>query len=102
IERSVDDHGAIAPPALLQELRDRAVAVDGASAVLDRITAFHDPEPQTDLQQELVFVLGKLRLKSVEEELELLVKSGVQSPDTLTRHAELMRLQRQLKVGVTV
>ncbi len=102
IERSLDDHGAIAPAALLQELRDRAVAVDGAGAVLDRITAFHDPEPQTDLQQELVFVLGKLRLKSVEDELELLVKSGVQSPDTLTRHAELMRLQRQLKVGVAV
>ncbi|MES2102271.1 MAG: DNA primase [Pseudomonadota bacterium] len=102
IERSLDDHGAIAPAALLQELRDRAVAVDGAGAVLDRITAFHDPEPQTDLHQELVFVLGKLRLKSVEDELELLVKSGVQSPDTLTRHAELMRLQRQLKVGITV
>jgi DNA primase len=102
IERSLDDHGAIAPAALLQELRDRATVVDGAGVVLDRITAFHDPESQTDLQQELVFVLGKLRLKSVEEELELLVKSGVQSPDTLARHAELMRLQRQLKVGVTV
>ena len=97
VERSLNEHGAIAPAALLQELRERAAEVDGAAAVLDRIAAFHDPEPQTDLQQELVFVLGKLRLKSVEEELELLVKSGVQSPDTLTRHAELMRLQRQLK-----
>ena len=97
VERSLNEHGAIAPAALLQELRERAAVVNGAGAVLDRIAAFHDPEPQTDLQQELVFVLGKLRLKSVEEELELLVKSGVQSPDTLTRHAELMRLQRQLK-----
>ncbi len=102
VERSLNEHGAIAPAALLQELRERSTEVDGAAAVLDRITAFHDPEPETDLRQELAFVLGKLRLKAVEEELELLVKSGVQSPDTLARHAELMRKQRQLKTGVAV
>ena len=102
VERSLNEHGAIAPAALLQELRERSAEVDGAAAVLDRITAFHDPEPETDLRQELAFVLGKLRLKAVEEELELLVKSGVQSPDTLARHAELMRRQRQLKTGIAV
>ena len=102
VERSLHEHGAIAPAALLKELRERAVEVDGAAGVLDRITAFHDPEPQTDLRQELAFVLSKLRLKAVEEELELLVKSDMSSPDTLARQRELMQLQRQLKAGIAV
>ena len=102
VERSLDEHGPIAPAALLEEIRERVAAVDGAGTVLDRITAFHDPEPETDLRQELLFIIGKLRLKSVEDELELLVKSGVQSPDVLARHAELMGFQRQLKSSIKV
>ena len=97
VERSLNEHGEVGPVALLQALRGCTDGVNGAVTALDRIAAFHDPEAQTDLQQELAFVLNKLRLKSVEDELELLVKSGVDSPDTSTRHAELMRVQRQLK-----
>ncbi|HEY4066091.1 MAG TPA: DNA primase [Burkholderiaceae bacterium] len=102
IERALHEHGAVAPSALLEELRRHAEEVEGGAAVLTRIAAFHDPEPETDLAQELVVVIGKLRLKAVEEELELLVKSGIQSPDAMARYGELLAQQRRIKTGITV
>ena len=97
IERSLDEHGALAPAALLDELRERARELDEGAAVLARITAFHDPEPQTDLAQELALVIGKLRLQAVDDELKLLFESGVQSPDTQLRSRELMEARKRLK-----
>jgi DNA primase len=102
IERALHEHGAVAQPALLEELRRHADEVEGGAAVLTRIAAFHDPEPETDLSKELVVVIGKLRLKAIEEELELLVKSGIQSPDAMARYGELLSQQRHLKTGIAV
>ena len=97
IERAVHEHGAIAPAALLDDLRARAAESGEGGAVLARIATFHDPEPQTDLAQELALVIGKLRLQAVDDELKLLFESGVHSPDIQRRSRELMDLRKHLK-----
>ena len=97
IERSLHEHGAMAPAAMLDELRARCREVDDGAAVLLRIAAFHDPEVSADLAQELATVVIKLRLQAVDEELRLLFESGVQSPDAQQRSRDLMHLRRQLK-----
>jgi DNA primase len=102
IERSLHEHGAMAKAALLDELRERAREVDGGAAVLTRIAAFHDPEPQTDLLQELASVVAKLRLREVEEELDLSAKSGLQTADARARYKELLALQSRLKARAAV
>jgi DNA primase len=98
IERSLHEHGALAFPAMLEELRERAREHDDGAAVLTRIAAFHDPEPAADLAQELALVISKLRLQAVDDELKLLFESGVQSPDIQQRSRELMDARRRLKV----
>ena len=97
IERAVHEHGAIAPAALLDDLRARAAESGEGGAVLARIATFHDPEPQTDLAQELALVIGKLRLQAVDDELKLLFESGVHSPDIQRRSRQLMDLRKHLK-----
>jgi DNA primase len=98
IERSLHEHGAIGPAALLDELRLRAAEVDGGSAVLARIAAFHDPEPTADPARELALIIVKLKLQAVDEELKLLFESGVQSPDAQARSRELMDMRKHLKL----
>jgi DNA primase len=98
IERSLHEHGALAPAALLGELREHAHEADGAAAVLTRIAAFHDPEPAADLVNELALVIAKLRLQAVDDELKLLFESGVQSADAQARSRELMEARKRLKV----
>lgn len=96
IERNFHDHGPLGAAALLQELSTIADEV-GASPVIARIAAFHDPDPEIDLGRELALVLDRLRLRMVEEELELLFASGELSPDALQRSKELRDAQRHLK-----
>ena len=101
IERSLHEHGALAPAALLDELRQRAHELDddaGAAAVLTRIAAFHDPEPAADLTAELALVIAKLRLQAVDDELRLLFESGVRSVDAQARSRELMEARKRLKL----
>ena len=101
IERSLHEHGALAPAALLDELRQRVGELDdgaGGAAVLARIAAFHDPEPAADLAVELALVIAKLRLQAVDDELKLLFESGVQSPDAQARSRELMEARKRLKL----
>ena len=98
IERSIHEHGAVAPAALLEELRARSHDVDGGPEVLTRIAAFHDPEAGADLAQELALVIAKLQLQAVDDELKLLFESGVQSPDAQVRSRELMEARKRLKV----
>ena len=62
----------------------------GGAAVLSRIAAFHDPEPDSDIARELSLVIAKLRLQAVDDELKLLFDSGAQSPDAQRRSRELM------------
>jgi DNA primase len=97
IERSLHEHGPLAPPALLDELRSVAQQHAQGSAVIDRVAQFHDPEPHADLTQELRLVLERLRLKDLEEELELLFQSGTLSPDAQARSLQLMADRSRLK-----
>jgi DNA primase len=97
IERSLHEHGPLAPPALLDELRLVAQQHAQGAAVIDRIAQFHDPEPHADLAQELHLVLERLRLKDLEEELELLFQSGALSPDAQARSLQLMAERSRLK-----
>ncbi|CAG1016811.1 DNA primase [Burkholderiaceae bacterium] len=96
LERSLHDHGPLGASALLDEVR--GLAADSASAaVITRISAFHDPEPQTDLGREMALLLDRLRLSAVEEELEQLFASGDLSPDALQRSKELDDERKRLK-----
>ena len=98
IERSLHEHGAVAKAAMLDELSQRADEVSGGAAVLTRIAAFHDPEPEADLAAEFALVIAKLRLQAVDDELKLLFESGVQSADAQSRSRELMEARKRLKV----
>jgi DNA primase len=97
IERSVHEHGPLAPAALLDELRTQADPASEGTAVISRIAAFHDPEPESDIARELTLVLTKLRLNVVDEELKLLFDSGASSPDAQRRALELMEERKRLK-----
>ena len=98
IERSVHEHGELAAGAMLAELRAGAAAADASSAAaLTRIAAFHDPLPDVDAAQDLSNVLTNLRLQAVNEELELLFESGIDSPDAQRRSRELMEARKRLK-----
>ena len=97
IERSVHEHGALAASALLAELRESAADDALGSTALARIAAFHGPGTEGDIAVELSFVIAKLRLQAVDEELKLLFESGVDSPDSQRRGRELMETRKRLK-----
>ncbi len=100
LERSLHDQGAMASTALLEELR-KGVSTDPiAASALERITAFHDPEPGTQLQHQLALVIDHLRLREVDDELQLLFQSGITSPDAQQRSAALVRHRAQLKAAI--
>jgi DNA primase len=97
IERSVHEHGSMAPSALLAELRLAAQEHPQAHALIDRIAQFHDPEPSADLAREFALVLDRLRLKDIEDELEQLFQSDIASPDSQQRSMQLMADRARLK-----
>ncbi|MBC7731876.1 MAG: DNA primase [Bacteriovorax sp.] len=100
IERSIHEHGTLAPAALLDEMRLQAAGVDEAAAVIARIAAFHASDPHVDFTRELNLVLDGLRLKAVRDELDLMVETGLVSPDSHQRfkrlNGELARLKNHL------
>jgi DNA primase len=96
IEKTLLEHGPMASAAVLAELRARADTPAG-EAVLARIAAFHDPDPQTNFAHELEIVLDRLRLQAAEDELKMLFESGVLTPDAQQRGKQLMALQARLK-----
>jgi DNA primase len=100
IERSLHEHGPLAPSAMLDELRARASEHDDAvaSTVLQRIAAFHAPSDETNIAAELARLLDRLRLQAVEEELKLMFETGsATSPDAQARSRELLTIQARLK-----
>ena len=96
LERSVSEHGPLAPAALLGELRAQAER-DAGGAVISRIAEFHDPDPASDPARELELVLMRLRLQAVEDELKLLFDSGALSPDAQQRGRQLSDARARLK-----
>jgi DNA primase len=100
IERSIHEHGPLAPAALLDELRVQAEAIAGGSAFIARIAEFHASDPNVDFAREMRLVLDGLRLRAVRDELDLMVESGLVSPDSHQRfkqlNAELSRLKATL------
>ena len=97
IERCLHEHGPLAAAALLDELRAPAEASTDGVVVLARIERFHDPEPASDIGNELALVISKLRLQAVDDELKALFDAGAQSPDAQARSRELMATRRRLK-----
>ena len=97
VERSMHEHGALAPAALLAELRASAAADGLGETVLARIAAFHSPGSESDIAFELSLVIAKLRLQAVDDELKLLFESGIDSPDSQRRSRELMLARKRLK-----
>ena len=99
LERNLHEHGPLGAAALLDELRGISTET-GSQPVIDRIAAFHEPDPAIDLHSELSLILDRLRLRSVEDELEMLFASGDPSADSLRRSKELLDHQRRLKAQV--
>ena len=100
IERSIHEHGTLAPAALLDEMRLQAEGVADAAGVIARIAAFHASDPNVDFTRELNLVLDGLRLKAVRDELDLMAETGLTSPDSHRRfkllNGELARLKNHL------
>ena len=100
IERSIHEHGSLAPAALLNELRLQAETVAQGCTVIARIAEFHASDPDVDFAREMHLVLDGLRLKAVRDELDLMVESGLVSADSQERfkllNAELARLKNHL------
>jgi DNA primase len=99
LERSVHEHGTLAAPALLEELR-AASGEPGASAVIERIAAFHDMDPGADLGRELAITLNGLRLTAVDDELKLLFDSAPQSTELLGRARVLSERRSRLRLEI--
>jgi DNA primase len=102
IERTVLEHGPVAASPLLEALRATAAQHPQGGVVIERIAQFHDPEPQAELPRELQLVLERLRLKDVEDELELLFESGTISADAQHRSTELMAARARLKAQLAL
>ncbi|MEO7151045.1 MAG: DNA primase [Burkholderiaceae bacterium] len=98
IERTVHEHGPVAPATLLAELRSLAEG-DAATHALARIAALHPPEADADLGKELSTVLMRIRLQMIEDELQRLFESGTLSPDAQLRSRQLMGQRAALKAN---
>ena len=100
LERSALEHGALAPQALLGELRATAERDGSGDAVLQRVAEFLEPDAQADLARELGIVLERLRLEAVGEELKLLLESGDLSGEDQRRFTALNQERSRLKARV--
>lgn len=97
LEQCVHEHGPLGATALLDELSGRARREGQGIAVIARIAEFHESALDADLAAELMRVIDRLRLQSVEAELKLLFESGNLSSSEQTRGRELMTSQARLK-----
>ncbi|HEX6704857.1 MAG TPA: DNA primase [Albitalea sp.] len=100
LERSFHDHGPLGRDALLSELREQAQELR-AGPIVSRIAEFHDPEPGADLAKDLARVLDGLRLREVEDDLQLLFESGDLSLEVQQQSKELQDKRRHLKALLT-
>ncbi|MDT7835410.1 DNA primase [Aquabacterium sp. OR-4] len=98
LERAVHEHGGIALPALLDEMR-RGDDADVLAPLLDRMTGFHEVDDDEDPAALFDSVLRRLRQRAVAEELEWLIESGELSEAATERRRELIELTKQLKAA---
>ena len=100
LERVLHDHGPVAMPALLDELRQGPDA-EALSPLLDRLAAFHDVDDDESPQALIDAVLQRLRLRAVNDELDLLLESGDLSDDAMARRNDLFALRAELTTRPT-
>jgi len=100
LERAVHEHGAIALPALLDDLRQGPDA-ETLAPLLARMTGFHAVDDDEAPELLLDNVLRRLRQRAVADELDWLIESGELSEAATIRRRELIELTKQLKTAAT-
>lgn len=89
IERSLHEHGPLARAALLDDLA--ALSEGRGSAVLDRVVALVEPEPNADLLADLQVLAGRLRLVALNERIAALLAAGEAPERTLIRERDELK-----------
>jgi DNA primase len=96
LERHLNEHGPETSEALLAQMPADELGPQGA-ALLRRVAEFHDNEPDVDLAAQLGWVLDELTLKMLQDEMNLLVESGLAEPGLAERYRELQHRFAGLK-----
>jgi len=99
LERTLHDHGAIALPSLLDELRSCPDA-DTLAPLLHRMAAYHAVDDDEAPAVLVDGVLRRLKQRAVADELEWLIESGELSDEATARRRELIDLTRTLKAPI--
>jgi len=95
IERVLHEHGAMAMPALLDELASDAEA-ETITPLLARLRQFHEASDGVPAE-DLAAVVHQLKLRAIADELNWLLESGDLSETESARFNALTRLRDQLK-----
>ncbi|MBL0148931.1 MAG: DNA primase [Ideonella sp.] len=95
LERVLHEHGAMAMPALLQELASDAES-ETITPLLARLQRFHEASDGVPAE-DLAAVVHQLKLRAVADELNWLLESGDLSDTEAARFNTLSRLRDQLK-----
>jgi DNA primase len=96
LDRLVHEQGALARPALVEEL-GRAAGSESLVRLQQRVDAFHDVPIGDEARIEIEVIVDRLRLLSAQGELEVLAGTGGLSEAARARQRELLERQRQLK-----
>jgi DNA primase len=96
LDRLIHDQGALSASALGAALEVEAPAGD-LQQLHARVRGFHDVPVGEGVQAELEVILDRLRLQSIQDELELLAGTEGLSEAARTRQRELLARQRVLK-----
>jgi hypothetical protein len=95
MERVVHEHGAMAMPALLDEMARDAEA-DTLAPLLARLRRFHEASDGVPAD-DLAALIHQLKLRAVADELNWLLESGDLSDTESARFNALTRLRDKLK-----
>ena len=96
LERTLQDHGAVALPALSAELQASADA-ETLAPLLQRMAGFHEVDDDEAPEVLVDGVLRRLKQQAVKEELDWLIESGELSDEATARRRELIELTKVLK-----
>jgi DNA primase len=95
IERVLHEHGAMAMPALLDELAGDAES-ETITPLLSRLRQFHEASDGVPAE-DLAAIVHQLKLRAIADELNWLLESGDLSETESARFNTLTRLRDQLK-----